>query len=128
MPVVCVVDTNDLPWIHDEIDRGIDLVAERHDRECSGEECDYCAWGEYDQGETLIGSWLRDGNGDPTPDFFGDYAAIYLPDWQAVQVIWSKFTANRGWASPCFPGQTYYGADGNIESYVLPDYLMDDES
>jgi len=117
----CVYGANDIQWLGEEIDRGIDLDWEAHLAACQDDHHDNC--GPEGYGEVLLGSWKKDPDGKYEPDRQGKagYAAIYNGDpHYTVQVVWSARRVRRGWASPCYPNQAEWNTPGQVRCYALP--------
>ena len=126
MCVTGVHNGNDIRhW--DDFNDGIDLSYEEHIVECEGYLKEGCCECDLETGTTLMGDWLKgeDGLYDANPD--GEYSAIYNPDLNTLQVIRSKFKIKCNWCSPCYPGQGDVDTPGDVEAYMLPPDIMDEE-
>ncbi len=110
---------NSIQWLWEE--ESIDLAWEQE--ECLEEEID-CSY----QGDTprLYGKWKREKN-HFTPVRTGEYSAIYNPDSNTLQVLFSKYAIRCHPCSPCFPGQGDVDSDGNLWAYCLPPEMMTEE-
>jgi hypothetical protein len=113
-------------WMFEE--NGIDLwlldhIRLEHEGNAEACECD-C----MEQGTTLYGSWKLDKAGKYEPDTDKEYAAIYSPDFNTVQVVHSHVAVSCRRCSPCFPGQGDVDAPGDdYLAYILPLDLLRDE-
>ncbi len=99
----------------------IDLSWIEHLKECKSKYHDNC--GPQEQGTSLFGGWGRK-KGRYYPKCGGEYAAIYNPDYNTVQVIRSKFLIQCNFCSPCYPNQGDVDTPGNVWAYCLPPDLM----
>lgn len=143
LPTTGVVSMNNLEWIDDEINNGIDLSYDGALEQYIEEEIaewqekigdlnalpsddlkeEWIAAFDYDSGgesEYLIGSWVRNEEGKYSPDRSGDYAAIALCGSNVVIVEWSKYITRAAMCSPCYPGSADLDTEGDFMAYDLP--------
>ena len=150
-PVTGVWYNNEIEWLGDEIQDGIDLAWEEHVAECKGQcskcdcnhpegkcECHGTEAHEYDpvedehgccgpqeSGDFYIGDWKERGDGDYDPDPDGEYSAIVREIY--TQVVLSKWAIKGNACSPCYPGQAEPARTGDQVLYAPPPDLLGDE-
>ena len=77
-----------------------------------------------DMGTTLFGSWKKNKEGEYEPDKSGEYSAIFNPEQNTVQVVWSRFLIMSGRCSPCYPNQADVDNPPRPrEAFSVPDYM-----
>lgn len=121
-------------WPYDWIDLGyVDMRNDHGDIDGYNPDCEHCQeWERYclDMYEPngmeshLWGDWKLDDDGLYEPDKTGEYAAIYNPNENTVQVVWSRYTTTAAMCSPCYPGQADIGTPGRQPAYTLPPDMM----
>jgi len=122
-PVTGVWDNNEIEWLGDAIQDGIDLAWEEHVDECPNEEHDDC--GPQESSDFLIGDWKKDEKGLYEPDPDGEYSAIVREIY--TQVVLSKWAIRGNACSPCYPGQAEPGIAGEQLLYAPPPDLLGDD-
>lgn len=99
----------------------LDLAWLRHLEECPEADHEFCV---VEQEECLYSDamWEKGQDGQWKRHF---YLTLIQVNWHRAtyQVIRSGTTEKHGWASPCYPGQAEVNTDGDIECFVLPDWL-----
>jgi len=94
-------------------------------QEESEENCDFCE--SPSNNDRLFGQWLQDENEKYYPDENGEFAGIYSPDFNTIQVVFSKYIIKGNMCSPCFPNQVDGDTDGEYTGYCIPADLMREE-
>lgn len=117
-----VHNANDVDWLWEE--EGIDLAWEEHLETCPNEYHDFC--GPETQGTTLYGNWVKE-KGQYHPKRGGEFAAIYNPDHNTIQVVSSRYVIKCYHCSPCYPGQGDVDTSGDMWAYCLPPDMMREE-
>jgi len=56
-----------------------------------------------------------------------EFAGLINNDSNTVQIVWSKYTKNCLWCSPCYPGQGDLDSDGDVLTYAVPQEFLDCE-
>jgi len=120
-PIAGVVQNNEIYYLGDEIQSGIDLQWEAHKRKCRKKDHDSCYDSDGEQ-EVLIGQWKRQGKKGWIPDITGEYAAIVGEIYTIV--YWSRHTARHALCSPCYAGCGDIDTAGEFLTYTLPDDVM----
>lgn len=125
-PITGVVTNNQVEWLMEEVDRGIDITlaeaVEDYKQEFPNANDDQIAeefefW-DSSTDTILIGSWRKDSEGKYEPDPTGEYAAIVGEIY--TQVVYSKVTKRCALCSPCYPGQGDLESAGEFLTYDLP--------
>ena len=125
-PVTGVINASYPEWLDEEIFyNSIDLDLENHLIECpdciDGSECEIIEYWDGSISTRLIGSWKKDETGQYEPDKSGEYAAVFRPDSNIVQVVWSRtIKESCNLCSPCYPGQVDLDSFGDFKGYDLP--------
>lgn len=106
----------------DDILSGIDLDLEEYLQEHPNQNIPE----EWEQGDTLIGYWA---NRDELwkPQRGKEYAAIYRPDFNVIQVVASQYAIQCNICSPCFPKQGDVDTPGPLWAFSLPPDVMQRE-
>ena len=133
-PVTGVYSVSDIAWECvdglEELDAGYEDAKREHLEECAicrEEEEGYCDWDDYCEsgpgGRAYADTpWVWD---DEAQEWDAPGATLMFFEGESeVQVVKSPVTMKRGWASPCFPGQTCSDTPGDVPCFAMPDDLL----
>ena len=127
VPTTGVFQCNNLEYIHEDAEGGIDLDYANHVCACESIEKEEVCDCMVESSTYLIG--FRENKlklFEPDPE--AEYCAIVRYDSNVVQVIGSKWRIRCALCSPCYPGQGDGDAPGEFLAFsVPPDVVGDDE-